>query len=105
MPHPNARPPRRRRALPRLAALVVLALAVPEFGLTVANLAGHATPAPAAPPIAILPPTTLPTTAGPGSEGYLPTPAGPPAPDANGRWIPEPDPAPAPTGSTAGGDR
>jgi hypothetical protein len=106
MSPPNTRPTRRRRPLQRLAAaVVVLALAVLAFGLTVANVASHATPAPAAPSIAILPTTTTPA-AGPGAEGYVPTPAGPPATDRNGRWIPGPDPAPpAPAGSTAGGGR
>ena len=97
MPHPNIRPSRRRRRLAHpAAALVVLALAVLAFGLTVANLAGHATPAPAAPSIAILPTTT---TAG-APEGYVPTPAGPPATDSDGTWIPAP-----PASSSAGGDR
>jgi hypothetical protein len=99
----------RRRPLRRLAAaVVVLALAALAFSLTVANVTGHATPAPApaAPSIAILPTTTLPTTAGPGSEGYVPTPAGPPATNQNGTWIPEPAPAPpAPAGPSAGGSR
>jgi hypothetical protein len=103
MSPPNTRPTRRRRPLPRLAAAVVaLALAVLAFGLTLANVASHATPAPAAPSIAILPTTTLPTAAGP--KEYVPTPAGPPATDANGTWIPEPDPA-SPASSTAGGGR
>ena len=99
-------PTRRRRPLRRLAlAVVVLALAVLAFSLTVANVTGHAAPAPA-PSIAILPTTTLPTAAGPGSEGYVPTPAGPPATDRNGTWIPEPNPDPAaPASSSAGGGR
>src|SRR6266511_3740563 len=48
--------------------------------------------APTAPSIVVVP-TTAP---GPAPEGYVPTPAGPPATDANGTWIPEPQPAPAP---------
>jgi hypothetical protein len=106
MSHLKIRPTRRRRPLlPGLAsAVVVVALAVLAFGLTLANLTGHATPAPAAPSIAILPTTTLPTATGPrpGSAGYVPTPAGPPATDSDGAWIPEPDPA-SPASSTAGG--
>ena len=107
MSPPKTGPTRRRRPLPRLAAaVVVLALAVLAFGLTAANLTGHATPAPAAPSIAILPTTTHPTaaTARSGSEGYMPIPAGPPATNSHGTWIPEPDPA-SPASSTAGGGR
>jgi hypothetical protein len=99
-------PTRRRRPLRRLAAaVVVLALAALAFTLTVANVTGHAAPrpGPAAPSIAILPTTTLSPAAGP--EGYVPTPAGPPATDHNGQWIPEPNPSPAPTSSSAGGGR
>ncbi|SRR6266540_3950888 len=107
MSSPKPRPTRRRRPLPRLAAaVVVLALAVLAFGLTVANVTSHATPAPAAPSIAILPTTTPAAGPAPGSEGYVPIPAGPPATDANGTWIPEPYPAsPAPGRSPAGGGR
>ncbi len=102
-------PTRRRRPLRRLAlAVVVLALAVLAFSLTVANVTSHAAPAPApaAPSIAILPTTTttLPAPAAAGPEGYVPTPAGPPATDPNGRWISEPDSAP-PASSSAGGGR
>jgi hypothetical protein len=91
-------PTRRQRPLRRLTAavVVVLALAALAFSLTVANVTGHAAPAPAPPSIAILPTTTA---AGPGPEGYVPTPAGPPATDANGTWLP------TPTNSSAGGDR
>ncbi len=95
---------RRRRPLRRLAtAVVVLALAALAFTLTLANLTGHAAPqrAPAAPFIAILPTTTA---AAVGPEGYVPTPAGPPATDTNGTWIPEPDPASS-ASSRAGGGR
>jgi hypothetical protein len=99
-------PTRRRRPLRRLttAVVVILALAALAFSLTVANVTGHAAPAPAPPSIAILPTTTTTTTAaaaGPGPEGYVPTPAGPPATDAGGQWIPKPDS----TSSSAGGDR
>jgi hypothetical protein len=98
---------RRRRPLRRLAAaVVVLALAALAFSLTVANVTGHATPAPAAPSIAVVPTTTAPMpTTKPRphrlftTEGYVPTPAGPPATDANGTWLP------TPTNSSAGGDR
>ncbi len=51
--------------------------------------------------IAILPTTTA---AAVGPEGYVPTPAGPPATDTNGTWIPEPDPASS-ASSRAGGGR
>jgi len=99
-------PTRRRWPLRRLAAfLVVLALAALAFALTLAGVTGHAAPAPrpapAAPSIAILPTTTA---AAVGPEGYVPTPAGPPATDTNGTWIPEPDPASS-ASSRAGGGR
>jgi hypothetical protein len=104
-------PTQRRRPLRRLAAAVaVLALAGLAFSLTVANVTSHAAPAPPAPSIAILPPTTtLPTTTlppadGPAPEGYLPTPAGPPATDANGRWISKPHQG-VPASSSVGGGR
>jgi hypothetical protein len=99
-------PTRRRRPLRRLAAfLVVLALAALAFTLTLAGVTSHAAPrpTPAAPSIAILPTTTA---AAAGPEGYVPTPAGPPATDAGGQWIPEPDPSPmAPGNSSVGGGR
>jgi hypothetical protein len=97
---------RRRRPLRRLAAaVVVLALAALAFTLTLTGVTGHAAPrpTPAAPSIAILPTTTA-AAAGPESEGYVPTPAGPPATDAGGQWIPEPAPTP-PGNSSAGGGR
>ncbi len=97
-------PTRRRRPLRRLAtAVLILALAALTFTLTVAGVTGHAAPqrAPAAPSIAILPTTTA---AAVGPEGYVPTPAGPPATDAGGQWIPEPEPTP-PGNSSAGGGR
>jgi len=97
---------RRRWPLRRLAtAVLVLALAALAFALTLAGVTGHAAPAPrpapAAPSIAILPTTTA---AAVGPEGYVPTPAGPPATDTNGTWIPEPDPASS-ASSRAGGGR
>jgi hypothetical protein len=100
-------PTRRRRPLRRLAAAVlILALAALAFTLTLAGVTGHAAPrpTPVAPFIAILPTTTAAAT---GPEGYVPTPAGPPATDAGGQWIPEPDPSSAPTSasSSAGGGR
>jgi hypothetical protein len=107
-------PARRRRPLRRLAAaVVVLALAALAFTLTLANVTGHAAPAsapaPAAPSIAVVPTTTVPATAatpGPEPEGHVPTPAGPPATDAGGTWIPEPDQPPtSPASSSAGGER
>ena len=108
--HELPRTSRHRRPLRRLAvAVVVLALAALAFTLTLANVTGHAAPrpAPAAPAVAILPTTTLPgvAAAGAGPEDYVPTPAGPPATDQGGQWIPEPDPPPAPAGSAAGGGR
>jgi hypothetical protein len=98
-------PPTRRRRLRRLGvAVVILALAALAFTLTVANVTSHAAPrpAPASPSIAILTSTTTLPPA-PGSEGYVPTPAGPPATDANGQWIA--DSTPTPTSSSAGGER
>jgi hypothetical protein len=96
------------RRLGRLA-FVVLVIASTALALAVYahNAPGHAAPAPATPSIAILPPTTLPTAApaGLGSEGYVPTPAGPPATDRTGLWMPVPDPAPAPASSSSGGGR
>jgi hypothetical protein len=107
--HELPRTSRRRWPLRRLATvLVVLALAALAFTLTLAGVTGHAAPAPrptpAAPSIAILPTTTA---AAVGPEGYVPTPAGPPAAAAGGTWIPEPDPSSAPTSasSSAGGGR
>ncbi len=101
-------PPTRRRRWPlrRLAtAVLVLALAALAFTLTLANVTGHAAPAPrpapAAPSIAILPTTTA---AAAGPQGHVPTPAGPPATNAGGQWIPEPEPTP-PGNSSAGGGR
>jgi hypothetical protein len=92
------------RRLGRLA-FVVLVIASTALALAVYahNAPGHAAPAPAAPSIAILPTTTLPPAAAP--EGYVPTPAGPPATDQNGQWIPVPDQQPAPASSSSGGDR
>jgi hypothetical protein len=97
-------PSRRRRPLRRLAtAVLILALTALAFTLTVTGVTGHAAPrpTPAAPSIAILPTTTA---AAVGPEGYVPTPAGPPATDAGGQWIPEPEPTP-PGNSSAGGGR
>jgi hypothetical protein len=105
LPHHTTR---RRRPLRRLAiAVVVLVLTALALPALLGSLTGHAAPAPpAAPSIAILPTTTPPTTtARPGPEGYLPTPAGPPATDPGGTWIPEPDPAPPAASSSAGGGR
>jgi hypothetical protein len=83
-------PTRRQRPLRRLAvAVLVLALTALTLTLTTTVMTSHAAPPPASPSITILPTTTLPLAAGP--EGYVPTPAGPPAP--------------TPTSSSAGGDR
>jgi hypothetical protein len=102
--HELPRPRRRRWPLRRLAAAVlVLALAALAFTLTLAGVTGHAAPTPrptpAPPSIAILPTTA----AAVGPEGYVPTPAGPPATDAGGQWIPEPEPTPPGTSSAGGG--
>jgi hypothetical protein len=64
---------------------------------TVAGMASRAAPTPT---IGIV---TTTTAATPGRE-YRPTPAGPPATDAEGQWIPEPDPSTS-TSSRAGGGR
>jgi hypothetical protein len=95
-------PIRRARPLRRLAiAVVVLVLTALALPALLGPLTGHATPAPPAPSTAVVS-TTAP---GPAPEGYVPTPAGPPATDTTGQWIPEPDPAPAPSISAAGGGR
>ena len=93
---------RRARPLRRLAiAVVVLVLTALALPALLGPLTGHAAPAPPAPSTAVV------STTAPGSapEGYVPTPAGPPATDSGGQWIPEPDPAPAPASSSAGGGR
>ena len=93
-------PPTRRLPLRRLANLaLVLALAALLFFLVVANAASHAAPAPTAPPASIA------STTAAAPEGYVPTPAGPPATDADGRWLPGPDQASAPAAPDAGGGR
>jgi hypothetical protein len=96
-------PTRRARPLRRLAiAVVVLALTALALPALLGPLTGHATPAPPAPSTSVV--ST--TAAGPAPEGYVPTPAGPPATDSGGQWIPKPDPAPAaPASSAAGGGR
>jgi hypothetical protein len=87
--HLHARPARRHRppALTTLALLAVLALA----SCTHANATDQ-------PPIGVL--TT--TTTSPASR-YQPSPAGPPATDAHGQWVPEPDPPTSISHSTGGG--
>jgi hypothetical protein len=99
-------PHRRHRPLRRLAlAGVALVLAVVAFAATIAGAASRAAPTPA-PSIGIVTSSSTTTTAAPGSDaapattGYRPTVAGPPATDAHGQWISEPDPA---TSSTGGG--
>jgi hypothetical protein len=97
---------RRRRPLRRLAAvLAVLVLAVVAFTATVAAVTSRAAPWSPAPTIGIVTTTTA-AAPGPtaGVEGYRPTPAGPPATDRQGRWIPEPVPSTS-TSSSAGGGR
>ncbi len=99
--------PRRPRWRRRLAgAVAVLVLAAIAFSVTVAAVTSRAAPAPT-PSIGIV--TTITTAAAPNSPaadpattGYSPTLAGPPATDAQGQWIPEPDP---PTSTSAGGGR
>jgi hypothetical protein len=76
---PPPGPAARRLHLGRLA-VVALVLAVLAFGVSAVTT--HAAPAPTAPSIVVVP-TTAP---GPAPEGYVPTPAGPPATDRNGRW-------------------
>jgi hypothetical protein len=91
---------------PLLGRLAIIALALLLFALTATAVASHATPAPTpapVPSIAVVP-TTAP--AAPTPEGYVPTQAGPPATNADGTWIPEPNQPPAPpTSSNAGGGR
>jgi hypothetical protein len=81
-----------------VVVLVLTALALPAL---LGPWTGHAAPAPPAPSTSVV------STTAPGAalDGYVPTPAGRPATDANGQWIPEPDPASAPSTSDAGGGR
>jgi ferric-dicitrate binding protein FerR (iron transport regulator) len=88
----------RRSPLRRLAAVLVV-LAVLAFTVTVTAVTSRA--APPAPAIGIVANTTA---AGPGPEGYRPTPAGPPATDRQGQRIPDPDPTNS-TSSAGGGGR
>jgi hypothetical protein len=85
-------PTRHARSLRRLAiAVVVLVLTALALPALLGPLTGHAAP--------------VVSTSVPGltPQGYVPIPPGPPATDASGQWIPEPDTAPAPTSSGAGG--
>ncbi len=92
--------PGRRSPLRRLANVVlVLALAALLLGLVVANATSHAAPAPGAASAAVV------STIAPAAEGYVPTPAGPPATDSGGAWIPAHDEPPAQASSDAGGGR
>jgi hypothetical protein len=106
--HELPRASRRRRPLPRVALVgVVLVLAVIAFVVTLAGAASRAAPQSPAPSIGIVTTTTAAPNspaADPATTGYRPTVAGPPATDAQGQWIPEPDP-PTSTTSSAGGDR
>jgi hypothetical protein len=93
--HELPRTTRRQRPLRRLAAvLAVLILAAIAFTITVVAVSGRASSA-SAPSIGIVTTTgvapSLPGTA-PASTSYRPTVAGPPATDAQGQWISEPDP-------------
>jgi hypothetical protein len=93
---------RRARPLRRLAiAVVVLVLTALALPALLGPLTGHAAPAPPAPSTWVV--ST--TAAGPAPEGYVPTPAGPPATNAGGQWIPKLDPASASSTSDAGGGR
>ncbi len=77
-------PTRRAHPLRRLAiALLVLVLTTLILPALLGPLTSHAAPAPTAPPTSV----ASTATPGPAPEGYVPTPAGPPA------------------SSTAGGDR
>jgi hypothetical protein len=99
LPRPAAR---RAHPLRRLAiAVAVLALTALLLPALLGPLTSHAAPAPAAPSTSVVA-TTAP---GPAPEGYVPTPAGPPATDAGGQWLPEPDPTPASAAPDAGGGR
>jgi hypothetical protein len=69
------------------AATVVLVLAAIAFAVTVAGMASRAAPAPV-PSIGIVTTTT---------------PAGPPATDRQGQWIPKPNPSTSTSSSTGGG--
>jgi hypothetical protein len=83
---------------------VALVLAVIAFAATIAGAASRAAPTPA-PSIGIMTATTAApgSHAAPATTGYRPTVAGPPATDAHGQWISEPDPTS--TSSSAGGGR
>jgi hypothetical protein len=89
---------RRRLAV----AGVVLVLAVIAFAAIVARMTSRAAPAPV-PPIGVVTTTTAapsPPAAAPATTGYRPTVAGAPATNAQGQWIPEPDPATTSTGGS-----
>jgi hypothetical protein len=80
-----------RRAATRrlhLGRLAVVVLVLVMLAFTVTAVTTHAAPAHPAP-----------------SYDYVPTPAGPPATDAGGTWIPSPTSPPAPPSSSAGGGR
>ncbi len=95
-------PTRRAHPLRRLAiALLVLALTALILPALLGPLTSHAAPVPAVPSTAVVS-TTAP---GPAAEGYVPTPAGPPATDSGGAWIPAPDEPPAQAAPDAGGGR
>ena len=97
---------RRARPLRRLAiAVVVLVLTALALPALLGPLTGHAAPAPPAPSTSVVSTTAPGPAPGPAPEGYVPTPAVPPATNANGQWIPEPDQLPAPNTSDAGGGR
>ncbi len=87
---------------PLLGRLAVALLALLLLALAASAVASHAAPAPPAPSIAIVS-TTGPAPAEP--EGYVPTPAGLPATNTAGEWIPEPDQPPTPPSSDMGGGR
>jgi hypothetical protein len=99
---------RGRRPLRRLAvAGVALVLAAVAFVATVAGVASRAAPAPSIGIVTTTTTTAAPSApsspAGPATTGYRFTPAGPPATDPQGQWIPEPDRSTSTTSSAGGG--
>jgi hypothetical protein len=95
-------PTRRAHPLRRLAvALLVLVLTALILPALLGPLTSHAAPAPTVPSTSVV--ST--TAAEPAAEGYLPTPADPPATDSGGAWIPAPDEPPAQASSDTGGER
>jgi hypothetical protein len=92
------------RWLRRIKRVLLAALVVAVTAVIVAAL--HPQPAKPAPPIGVVTTAAAPSphAAAPATTGYDPTPAGPPATDAQGQWIPEPAPSTS-TSQGAGGGR